>query len=131
VVITDNTPPNTPTITGETNIKPRVSYNYTLIGTDDQEQDLLFDIDWGDGNGATGLGPYHSGEAVNMVHTWNVRGTYTIKTRTTDTAGAKSPWATIDVVAPTEYQFSFSAFLQHLFETYPHMFPILRQLMGY
>ena len=131
VVITDNTPPNTPTITGETNIRPHVSYTYILNGTDDQEQDLRYDIDWGDGNGGTGFGPHHSGEAFTMAHTWKTRGTYTIKTRTTDTAGAKSEWATIQVVTPTEYQFSVNAFLQHLFETFPHMFPILRHLWGY
>ena len=131
VTITDNTPPNAPTITGESHIKPRVSYTYTLNGTDDQEQDLRYDIDWGDGNGGTGLGPYHSGEAFTMAHTWKTKGNYTIKTRTTDTAGAKSEWATLQVVAPTAYQFSLSVFLQHLFEKFPHMFPILRHLMGY
>jgi len=131
VVITDNTPPNTPTITGESHIKPRVSYTYTLNGTDDQEQDLRYDIDWGDGNGGTGIGPHHSGEAFTMAHTWKTKGNYTIKTRTTDTAGAKSEWATLQVVAPTAYQFSPETFLQHLFEKFPHIFPILRHLMGY
>jgi len=131
VTITDNTPPNAPTITGESHIKPRVSYTYTLNGTDDQEQDLRYDIDWGDGNGGTGIGPYHSGEAFTMAHTWKTKGNYTIRTRTADTAGAQSEWVTLQVVAPTAYQFSLSAFLQHLFETFPHMFPILRHLMGY
>jgi len=131
VMITDNTPPNAPTITGESQIKPRVSYTYTFNGTDDQEQDLLYDIDWGDGNGGTGLGPHHSGEAFTMAHTWKTKGNYTIRTRTADTAGAKSEWVTLQLVAPTEYQFSLETFLQHLFETFPHMFPILRHLMGY
>jgi Peptidase family C25/Propeptide_C25 len=131
VVVTDNTPPDTPTITGETNIKPHISYTYILNGTDDQDQDLLFDIDWGDGNGATGLGPYHSGETVTMMHTWKTRGTYTIKTRTTDTVGAKSEWATIQLVTPTQYQFSLNVFLQHLIERFPHMFTVLRYLIGY
>ena len=131
VVITDNTPPNTPTITGESQIKPRLAYTYTLMGTDDDDQDLYFEISWGDGNAGTGLGPYHSGENFTLTHTWKVKGTYIIKTRTTDTAGATSEWATIEVTAPTEYQFSLSIFLQHLFEQFPRMFPILRHLMGY
>jgi len=92
---------------------------------------LFYDIDWGDGNGGTGLGPHHSGEAFTLSHTWKIKGTYTIKTRTADTAGAKSEWATLQVVAPTAYQFSPETFLQHLFEKFPHIFPILRHLMGY
>jgi hypothetical protein len=131
VVITDNTPPDTPTITGPTNIKPHVAIIYTLSGTDDQNQDLTYYIDWGDGNAATGIGPHHSGETFTLSHTWNIKGTYTIKTRTTDTAGAQSEWATIDVVAPTDYHFSLNAFFQHLLEMFPHAFPILRNIMGY
>lgn len=129
VVVTNNTPPNKPTITGESNIKPRVSYTYTLVGTDDQEQDLTFDIDWGDGNGATGIGPHHSGETFTLTHTWKTRGTYIIKTRSIDPLHASSEWATVQVVVPKAYQFSLIAFLQHLFERFPHLFPVLRSFM--
>jgi len=131
VVITDNTPPNTPKITGLTNIKPNIAYTYNLSGTDDQSQDLTYYIDWGDGNAATGLGPYHSGETFTLSHTWKIKGTYHIKTRTTDASGAQSEWATIEIVAPINYQFSLNAFIQHLFERFPGAFPILRHLMGY
>lgn len=131
VVITDNTPPEIPSIDGPAETKPHVVLTYTFIGTDFDGQDLKFEIYWGDGNAATGLGPYHSGQAVKINHTWAARGTYTIKMRTTDTAGAISEWATLDVAAPFSYQFSLDLFLQHLFERFPHAFPILRHLMGY
>jgi hypothetical protein len=112
-------------------VKPNVEQTYTLTGTDDQNQDLTFYIDWGDGNAATGLGPYHSGESFTLTHTFTVRGTYIIKTRSTDTAGATSEWATIEVAVPTEYRFSLNVLLQNLFERFPNAFPLLRQLMGY
>lgn len=131
VVVTDNTPPNTPTITGPTQIRPFITYTYTLVGTDNQSQNLTYFIDWDDNNTGTGIGPYHSGETFTLSHRWKTRGTYHIKTRTTDTAGAMSEWATIEVVAPTDYQFTLNELLQHLFERYPHLFPILRQLAGY
>jgi hypothetical protein len=131
VTITDNTPPNTPSIMGPTSIKPFVSYTYTFNGTDDQHQDLTYEIDWGDGNGAAGIGPYLSGEAFTQTHTWKSKGTFVIRTRTTDTAGAKSDWATIEIAAPFEYRFSLHALIEQLFEMFPRMFPILRHLMGY
>ena len=132
VTITDNTPPNTPSITGPTNVKPFVSYLYTFSGTDDQDQDLLYEIDWGDGNGAAGIGPYQSGEEFTLPHTFNARKTYQIKTRTTDTAGAKSDWAYLEVAAPFEYNrfFSLQGFFEQLLQRFPRMFPVLRQLMG-
>jgi hypothetical protein len=129
VVITDNTPPDTPTITGPTTVKPNVEQTYTLSGTDLQNQDLTYYIDWGDGNAVTGLGPYHSGETFTLTHTWKTKGTYLIKTRTTDTCGATSEWASIEVVAPVEYRFSLSAFFERLLELFPRLFPVLRNLM--
>jgi hypothetical protein len=131
VEITNNTPPNTPTITGPAKIKPGTTYTFNFSGTDDFDQDLRYDIDWGDGNGVAGLGPYHSGETINLTHSWTKKGNISIKAKTTDILGAESEWATLSIVCPAEYRFSLKTFLQHLFETFPNMFPILRQLMGF
>jgi len=131
VVITDNQPPNIPTITGPNQIKPRIAYTYTLSGTDNQSQNLTYYVDWGDGNGATGIGPYRSGETFTLTHTWKNRGTYVIRVRTTDTAGATSPWATVQVITPKEYSFTLGDLLKNLFDRYPHLFPFIRQVLGY
>ncbi|HVQ00162.1 MAG TPA: C13 family peptidase [Candidatus Thermoplasmatota archaeon] len=133
VSVKNDTPPFPPTITGPTQVKPHVTYTYILNATSEFNNALLYDIDWGDGNGASGIGPYHSGQAVNLTHIWKMKGTYIIKARATDIYGMQGDWSTIQVVAPMPamYQFSFDAFLQHLFERFPHMFPILRHLMGY
>ena len=131
VTVTDNIPPNPPTVTGPTDVKPQVSYDYNFVGTDDLGDDLWYDIDWGDGNAVAGIGPYQSGETAIIPHTWNYKGTFTIKARTTDPFGAQSEWSTLVVVAPATYQFTLTAFFEQLFETFPRMFPILRYLLGY
>jgi hypothetical protein len=131
VTITDNVPPNEPSISGATNVKLNTPYDYTFVATDDFGQDVFFDIDWGDGNGAAALGPYHSGEEVVMTHTWRIKGPYTIKARAQDTVGAYSEWVTLGVTKPTVYQSPLLNLLEHLFERFPNIFPILRHLMGY
>ena len=131
VVVTDNTPPFDPTITGPVQIKPRVAQTYTINSVDEFDHDVTFDIDWGDGNGLSGLGPYESGEDVEMTHTWARKGTYMIKVKATDQFGMESNWTYLQIVCPTEYRFTFNTFLAHLFETFPHAFPILRHLMNY
>jgi len=131
VRVTDNTPPFDPTIDGPTSIKPHISYTFTFNGTDEFDQDLTYDVDWGDGNGGTGIGPVHSGEPLLLNHTWKSKGSYTIKARAVDIFGATSNWTTLAIAVPFDYQFSISMFLQHLFERFPHIFPVLRQLMGY
>jgi len=131
VVVTDNTPPFDPTITGSSQIKPRVAQTYTFSAIDEFDHEVSFDIDWGDGNGLSGLGPYSSGELVELTHTWAKRGTYTIKAKATDQFGMESNWTYLSVVCPTEYRFAGNTILQHLFEMFPHAFPVIRQLLGY
>ena len=93
VTISDNTPPNNPTITGPNQVKPLLTYLFIFNATDnDTGQQLYYAIDWGDGNGAVGLGPYDSGEAVHFTHSWNFKGNYVIKARVTDEPGAESEW---------------------------------------
>jgi hypothetical protein len=131
VVVTDNTPPFDPTVDGPAQIKPRVAQTYTIAAVDEFDHRVFFDIDWGDGNGAAGLGPYDSGQAVEMTHTWTKKGTYKIKVLASDEFGMESNWTYFELVCPTEYRFPVNTFLQHLFEMFPNMFPILRHLMGY
>jgi len=131
VIITDNTPPNTPTITGKTNIKPLKQYLYIINATDPENQDVKYDIDWGDGNGASGLGPYLSGAEIPMKHAWTLKGTYTIKVRAVDTVGGQSDWATLDItVALSRNRGPVNPFFLGFLERFPNAFPMLRHLLG-
>jgi hypothetical protein len=98
VKITDNNPPNKPTITSPNQIKPLLTYLFTFNATDnDTGQTLFYDIDWGDGNGVSGLGPYDSGEAMHTTHSWTLKGNYVIKARVKDNLGAESEWTTLTI----------------------------------
>jgi hypothetical protein len=131
VTVTDNTPPFDPTITGPSEIKPHIAITFNVTSVDEFDHDVTFDVDWGDGNGAAGLGPYQSGETAEMTHTWAKKGTYKIKVKATDQFGLESNWTYLEVVCPTDYRIPVNSFLQHLFEMFPNMFPILRRIMGY
>jgi len=66
-----------------------------------------------------------------VTHTWTEQGTYIVKAKAKDSMNGESNWGILSVVMPTEYQFSLQTLLQHLFERFPHMFPVLRHLTGY
>jgi hypothetical protein len=131
VTVTDNIPPNAPIITGPSQIKPLLRYTFTFNGTDDNGQELRYDIEWGDGKKEVGLGPYESGESFNLTHSWLKKGNYSIRARSTDSFGAQSNWTIHPIVCPKAYQFMNHPLLQYLFQRFPHLFPILRHLMGY
>jgi uncharacterized protein YceK len=130
VTITDNTPPDAPQITGPAEGKAGKPYLFNLLTTDAQDQDIYYFIDWGDNTSSGWRGPYISGTAIHVTHTWAEQGTYVVKAKAKDIMDSESDWATFSVAMPTEYRFSFSILLQHLFEKYPNLFPLLRHLMG-
>jgi hypothetical protein len=131
VTITDNNPPNIPEITGPSEGTPGNQYLYNIVTIDLDGHNIYYFVDWGDNTTTEWLGPYISGTEIHVTHSWAEKGTFTVKAKAKDTMNAESDWGTIQVVMPTEYRFSFQTFLQHLFETFPHIFPILRHLMGY
>lgn len=126
-----NDPPNTPDISGPAKGKTGANYLYKFSTTDANGDDVYYYIDWGDNTTSGWLGPYHSGVTATTTHSFSQDGTYQIKIKAKDVQGDESDWGTMDIVMPFEYRFSFSGFIQHLLETFPHMFPILRHLMGY
>jgi hypothetical protein len=92
---------------------------------------VYYYIDWGDGTTSDWLGPYKTGVEATTTHSWSEEGTYTVKIKAKDVPGDESDWGTMEIVMPFDYQFSFHTFLEHLFETFPHLFPVLRSLFGY
>lgn len=131
VTITDNTPPDVPQVTGPAEGKPGKPYLFNMVTTDAQEHLIYYFVDWGDNTTSDWLGPYLSGTEIHVTHSWDAEGTYTVKVKAKDSMDAESDWGTVTIVMPMEYRFSFSAFLQHVFDLFPRAFPILRQVLGY
>jgi len=46
VTVTDNTPPFDPTITGPSEIKPKIVIAFNVTAVDEFDHDVTFDIDW-------------------------------------------------------------------------------------
>jgi hypothetical protein len=131
ITIALNDPPETPTITGPVTGSPGKPYLYKVQTTDANGDDVFYFIDWGDNTTTDWFGPFTSGTQATTTHSWTMQGSFTIKVKAKDVKGDESGWGTFDIVMPTEFKFQLQVFLEHLFERFPHMFPILRQLMGY
>lgn len=98
--IANNTAPEKPTITGPEKGKPGISYDFTFIADDTENQQVSYYIDWGDGTFDDWLGPYNSGEQITMNHSWATKATYTVKAKVKDTVGAESDWASLLIKIP-------------------------------
>jgi len=91
-----NNPPLAPNITGPSDGLNGVQYNYTVVTTDPDGDDVYYFIDWGDGTSGW-YGPYPSGMMVTINHTWSNPGTYTIQVKAKDSNGSESDWTFYEV----------------------------------
>ncbi len=92
-----NEPPSKPTITGPTTGTQGVSYTFTVSSVDPEGDDIFYCVNWSDGTGEVCTGPFPSGQATTVSHTWSNPGIYLIKVRAHDTLNAESEVGTYEI----------------------------------
>jgi hypothetical protein len=122
-----NHPPSSPDINGPREGKTGVEYTYNFISTDPDGDDVLYEINWGDGKEDI-TSYYPSGEEVTVSHTWTSRGTYKIKARAVDIFEESGAYKEISVTIPRDKTLNFNL-LEWLLERFPNAFPIFRNLL--
>jgi len=93
-VIIGNQPPDSPEIFGPKCGEQSIEYDYTFVSEDSDEDDILYFIDWGDGEKTGWLGPYKSGEGITLSHDWNLEGDYELMVKAKDSIAGESQWTT-------------------------------------
>ncbi|MCJ7697710.1 MAG: hypothetical protein MUO73_05215, partial [Thermoplasmata archaeon] len=88
-----NAAPDMPIINGPTKGISGVSYNYTFMSSDPDGDNVFYYIEWGDGTNTSWIGPYLSGEIVNISHSWMNEGMYSIKAKAKDIDDTESSWS--------------------------------------
>lgn len=120
-----NNPPSTPTITGETKLKPNKEYEFEFVTTDPDGDDVSYYVEWGDGTSNDWTTPTASGTAIKLKHTWTTKDKFIIKCKAKDINGLESDWGTLQVSTPRTRFITFR-FLDY----FPNAFPILRAILG-
>ena len=122
-----NDPPDTPTITGETQGQFGTEYNYTFVATDPNDDQLFYFVDWGDNTSEEWVGPFDSGESITLIHSWDEQGDYTIKARVKDAMDLMSDWGELAIQMPISknvFAFSFLQFLGEILTWFSNAFPL-------
>jgi len=125
--VESNVPPETPTVSGESNGKVGESYWYSITAVDFDRNPISFYIDWGDGDEGWTT-ERASGEKCYYEHSWLTIGNYTIRVKAKDVMGEESDWATLSVSMPKNKAINTSLF--NFLQNHPHIFSIFRPLLG-
>jgi hypothetical protein len=125
-ILGDYNPPTTPIIKGPTSGKVKKTHTYTVNSTDPTEGSIFYLIDWGDGNFSGWLGPCPSGKEWEVSHSWNEKGTFTIKSKAKGNGG-ESDWGILEVTMPQNEQIHNGIFktLNKIFSRVFALFKIL------
>jgi hypothetical protein len=93
-VTRNNTAPQKPQMpTGNSTGQIGQRYTFTSVTNDVDGDTIYYQWSFGDGTFSSWLGPYHSGEQVNVSHNWSKRGTYDVKVKARDEHRADSDWS--------------------------------------
>lgn len=101
--IGESDPPETPVQPeGPTEGEVGIEYYFYTTTTDPEQNDIYYQFHWGEKVGDW-LGPYDSGETVNISHVFTVGGDHEVKVRAKDTSDATSNYSEsllVDIAGP-------------------------------
>jgi hypothetical protein len=97
ISIIENEPPAKVSIDGPSWGFGGTDYEFTFTTTDPDGHDLYYKINWDDGSVEEWLGPYSSGEAFTLSHSWKEKGIYWVKAWAKDVVGGESGQASFKI----------------------------------
>jgi len=123
-----NEAPTAPEIDGPTEGAAGTELCWTFHSDDPNGHQVKYIINWGDGSSdETALNDPCT--PVEVCHTYEEEGTYTITASAEDERGAESGDSTLEVIIPRN-RAVFHSILLRFFERYPNIFSLIRYLLG-
>jgi len=126
-----NEVPIRPTIEGVQGIHvPNRDYDYDIVTTDPDGDDVLYYIDWGDGKFEDWSGPYGSGVNITKTHAWPpITRLYEIRVKAKDIYGGESGWGKLYVFVLNSRSASGSFFVRFILRIIER-FPIFEKIIS-
>jgi parallel beta-helix repeat protein len=99
--------PEIPQISGPSDGGNGIIFNFTVVASDPEGDQIYYIWDWGDGNVSEWLGPFNSSETITTSYAWASDGNYSIRVKARDIGGGESNWSEIHPISIAE-QVNFS-----------------------
>ncbi len=128
-ITNESPPPDTPILDGPSRGKVGISYNYTAVSNDPDNDAVYYWIEWDDGTTTGWLGPYPSGQTISITHTFTKKGSYEIRCQAKNTHNATSSWGTLKVIMPVSFGTQIQSLWNLLFKRFIQIFPNLRNFL--
>jgi hypothetical protein len=122
VIITANSPPLQPSISGPSSGRVQISYTFNAVTTDIDGDNLSYWFDWGDGPDTHWKGPYASGSIASESHSWDAQGSYIVKVKVKDEHGSISVWSDpLPISMPKNKSTTIVTWISQFLEQHPRL----------
>ncbi len=101
-----NYAPDPPIITGPSFSQKNVEQSFDIMTTDPENEQIYYQIQWGDNHTSEWLGPYQSGEVLTLSHSWTNTGFYNLTARAKDILDIVGTWSEPKQIKITEPEIS-------------------------
>ena len=118
--------PDKPMIDGTELGKPGIEYEYSLVTSDPDGDNVFYYVEWGDDSVDGWTDPYESGVSITVSHVWDEQDTYVIRAKSKDIYNVESDWAELELVMVKQKSSNF--FSVPLLEKLIERFPLLKHL---
>jgi murein tripeptide amidase MpaA len=88
-----NNAPMKPTLDGEADCMEGKDYQLIVHGSDPENDDLYFFVDWGDQTSGKWTGPFSAGEPASLYHAYSSTGQFNIRAKARDVYEEEGPWS--------------------------------------
>jgi hypothetical protein len=122
-------PPSKPEIDGPLEGRPDISIEYIFVSTDEDNDEIYYTIDWGDGT-IENTSYFPSGVEVTVSHIWEEKETYIIRAKAIDSFGDESDWGSFQVTIPKTKNI-YNSLLTPLYKLYPRIYMVLRFILNF
>ena len=112
--------PTSPKISGPTNCKPGIEYDYTFVSYDPNDDAIFYWIEWSPITKNEWIGPYESGEEITISITWPDEGAFEIRAKAKNQLGMESNFGTLTINVDK------SRSINRIFDIYPLLRYFLR-----
>jgi len=124
--IESNSPPEAPSISGETNGKVGEKYWYSIGAVDPDNNPISLYIEWGDGTTTGWTWEQASSEIWYYDHIWSEKGSYIIRAKAKDVFNQESNWTEFEIkITNPRNKVSYYYYLLQFLKR----FPILQKIL--
>ncbi len=108
-----NRPPSNPIIQGPKKFKFDSIQKFIVSSIDDENISLSYYVDWGDGKNTGWLGPFSQKQQISINHSWQSKGSFSVKAKAKDIFGCESNWSYYPIAV--SFQHSLFNIVDHPF----------------